>query len=93
MYQESEIVDLLMVVFLTPVMVVSVRSISLPGKRWFIAAYVAIAFGYILTVAEGYFAPEALNLLEHITHALAGVCFFVAALTLYRTSPRASEQI
>ena len=86
MYQESEIVDLLMVVFLTPIMYASVRAIHVPGKRWFVAAYLSIAVGYILTILEGYVAPDALNLAEHITHAVAGVCFLGASAALFRSS-------
>jgi len=53
MYQESEIVDLLMVLFLTPIMVAAYRVIKVQGKQWFAAAYAMIAVGYVLTVAEG----------------------------------------
>ena len=96
MYQESEIVDLLMVLFLTPIMVVSVRAITMPGKRWFVAAYIAITIGYVFTVVEGYVLPDLFNLLEHITHAIAGLCYMVAAVALLRASlaaqaPRASD--
>ena len=86
MYQESEIVDLLMVVFLTPIMYASVRAIHIPGKRWFVAAYLSIAVGYVLTILEGYVAPDALNFGEHVTHAVAGVCFLVASAALFRSS-------
>ena len=91
MYQESEIVDLLMLVFLTPVMVLSVRAIRLAGKRWFVAGYAAIAVGYVLTIIEGYAAPDLLNTLEHITHGIAGSCFLIGVVTLMRAARAGSD--
>jgi hypothetical protein len=85
-YQESEIVDLLMVLFLTPIMAVSVRAVHVVGKRRFIAGYLAIATGYVFTVAEGYAAPVFFNTLEHLAYAIGGACFFVATLALARAS-------
>ena len=86
MYQESEIVDLLMVLFLTPIMAVSARSIHAAGKRWFITGYLSIASGYVFTVAEGYLAPVLFNVLEHAAYAAGGIFFAVAAVRLARAS-------
>ena len=86
MYQESEIVDLLMVLFLTPIMAVSVRAVHVAGKRWFIAGYLAVASGYVFTVAEGYVAPVLFNVLEHAAYAAGGIAFAVAAVQLARAS-------
>ena len=85
-YQESEIVDLLMVAFLTPIMAASVRSIHIAGKRWFIAGYLALVTGYVFTFAEGFVWPDALNILEHACYALSGILFAVAAFQLLRAS-------
>lgn len=84
MYQESEIVDLLMVLFLTPIMVVTYRVVTVRGKRWFALSYLMIAVGYVFTVLEGYVAPEALNTLEHVTHALAGAFCLAGAASIFR---------
>lgn len=86
MYQESEIVDLLMVLFLTPIMVVAYRVVTVRGKRWFAAAYLMIAMGYVFTVLEGYVAPGALNALEHATYALAGACCLAGAASILRAA-------
>lgn len=88
MYQESEIVDLLMVLFLTPIMVATYRVIKVEGKQWFAAAYTMIALGYFLTVAEGFIARDALNLLEHVTHAFSGVFTLLGAAALFRSRRR-----
>lgn len=93
MYQESEIVDLLMVIFLTPLMVANVRAIHIPGKRWFVAGYLVVVLGYVLTVLEGFVAPEALNVAEHLSHAVMGALFFAGALSMFRSArARAAEQ-
>jgi phosphoglycerol transferase MdoB-like AlkP superfamily enzyme len=81
-YQESEIVDLLMVVFLTPIMYAAFRNLVLPGKRWFVFGYVAMLAGYVFTVVEGYYAPDVFNLLEHCSYALAGIGFAGGAWNL-----------
>lgn len=93
MYQESEIVDLLMVIFLTPIMAANVRAIHIPGKRWFVGGYLVVATGYVLTVLEGFIAPEALNIAEHASHAMMGALFFAGALSMFRSGrARAAEQ-
>lgn len=86
MFQESEIVDLLMVLFLTPIMVATYRVIKVEGRQWFAAAYTMIALGYVFTVAEGYVAPDALDLLEHVTHAFSGAFTLLGAAALFRSA-------
>jgi hypothetical protein len=84
--QESEIVDLLLVAFLTPIMATSVRAIRIAGKRWFVAAYLVLVSGYVFTVAEGHVWADGFNALEHAAYALSGILFAVAALRLLRAS-------
>ena len=86
MYQESEIVELLMVAFLTPIMAASVRAIHLTGKRWFIAAYLVIVAGYASSVAEGFVWFDVFNTLEHACYATAGVLYAIAAVRLGRAT-------
>lgn len=93
MYQESEIVDLLMVVFLTPIMAASVRAIHLAGKRWFVAAYLTIVAGYVFTVAEGYILADVFNVLEHACYAGAGMLFAVGLTILARASRRSEAGV
>jgi len=91
MYQESEIVDLLMVLFLTPIMVVAYRVVTIRGKRWFAAAYLMTATGYVLTVLEGYVAAGVLNTLEHATYAFAGVLCLVGFTHVFRAARTETE--
>lgn len=75
MYQGSEIVDLLMAVFLTPLIFAAFRTIRLPGKRWFVFAYAVMMCAYVFTIVEGYYAPDVFNMLEHFSYALSGLGF------------------
>jgi hypothetical protein len=75
MYQESEIVDLLMAVFLAPIMYATFRSLRLAGKPWFVLGFGAMVVGYVTTIAEGYYAPDLFNFLEHLSYAVSGIGF------------------
>lgn len=85
MYQESEIVDLLMVLFLTPVMAASLRSIHLAGRKLFIIGYFGVVAGFVFTIVEGYWLPDVFNALEHLSYGAAGVVLAVAAYKLMRS--------
>jgi len=84
-YQESEIVDLLMVLFLTPVMAASLRSIHLEGRNLFIVGYFAVVVGFVFTIAEGFWLPDVFNALEHASYGVAGVVLAVASFKLMRS--------
>ncbi|MDO8964454.1 MAG: hypothetical protein Q7W30_08200 [Coriobacteriia bacterium] len=84
-YQPSEIADLLVALFLTPVMWVGLRHIDLPGKRYFIAGYVAMLGAFSATIIEqnkafAYF--DLFNTVEHGAMAVAGVLFAFGAWRL-----------
>lgn len=91
MFQESEIVDLMLVVFLMPMLVIGIRSVQVAGKRWFIASYWAIVCGFIFTVIEGYAAPVVMNDLEHISYALGGIFLAIAVYALLRDLPEQAD--
>lgn len=88
MYQANEVVRLLLIVFLTPMVVTGMRSISVVGKRWFIGAYAAMVCGYVFTVAEGYVDAQLFNLLEHISYAVCGLLIAVAMFLFARDAER-----
>jgi hypothetical protein len=87
-YQESEIVDLLMAVVLTPVLYAVFRTVLLAGKRWFLLGYLAVIAGYTFTVIEGYVAEDLFNLLEHVSYAVGGVGFAVGAWSVLVSARR-----
>jgi hypothetical protein len=75
MYQESEIVNLLMALFLTPIMFATFRRLRIAGRPWFLLGYAAMMAGYVTTIAECYYAPDLFNLLEHLSYAISGIGF------------------
>jgi hypothetical protein len=75
MYQESEIVNLLMALFLTPIMFATFRRLRLSGKAWLLLGYTAMMVGYVTTIAEGYYAPDLFNFIEHLSYAVSGIGF------------------
>ncbi len=93
MYQESEVVDLILVVFLTPLLWVGLRSVTVAGKRWFVASYLSVVFAYVFTVAEGYVAEEFFNSLEHGFYALSGVCLVIAVRAFVREATSSLSEL
>jgi hypothetical protein len=83
-FQESEIVDLVLAIGLTPIMYASVRRLKIAGKTSFVVAYLLMVGAYVFTVAETVVAPEVLNLLEHGCLAGAGLLFVHGIWRLFR---------
>lgn len=94
MTQQSEIIALVLAVALTPVVIWTYRGISLPSKPLLAWGLGAILGAYAATVAESFIAPDALNLLEHLLYAVAGVCFAVlGCVMLWRRFGPADEDV
>jgi hypothetical protein len=79
MFQESEIVNLLVGFGSVPVVVLLARRVIIPRARVLYGGFVCILVGYAATVLEGMLLPELLNLLEHTSYAAAGLCFLAFA--------------
>lgn len=77
MTQRSEVIALVLAIALIPVAVWTYRGISLPAKPLLAWGLGAMLGAYAATVAESFIAHDALNLLEHLLFAAAGVCFAV----------------
>jgi hypothetical protein len=85
-HQPSEIVNLLIALFLTPVMWLGLRDVDAPGKPFFIGGYTAIVVAFAATVIEQ--APPfplyaVFNTLEHLSLGAAGVAFALGAWKVY----------
>ena len=76
MIQDNEIITL-MVGFAAAVFIhVNMRRVKrMPFYSWILASFYTILAGWILTVLEGFFLNNILNLLEHICYALSA--FFI----------------
>lgn len=44
-----------------------------PGSRLVLGAYSLLVAGWVLTVLEGFFWPNILNLLEHLCHTTSSI--------------------
>jgi len=74
MIQENEIVALILalgVLFFTLVYRHGLEDVAYPGIL--LAAFTFYCVGLILTVLEGLFWPDLLNILEHICHAISSI--------------------
>jgi hypothetical protein len=83
MYQESEIFNLVLggisLIFFTGF---GTRRLNIP--RSLLIAYGCLLLSYLFTVVEGFIAPDAFNLLEHLAVAVAGVVFAYGCLHISR---------
>lgn len=71
--QASEVVILLMALFLSPVMYATLSTVEFGGKRAFYLMYGLMITSYVATVAEGFVLGDLFNLLEHAALGAAGV--------------------
>jgi len=90
-YQESEIVQLILVAFLTPMLWIGVRTVHIFGRKRFIAAYWVMVCGYLFTVAEGYVAADLMNTLEHLSYAVSGALLAYAMYAFMRDARQQAE--
>jgi len=83
MFQENEIIMLLLGIgVLIFIFANRSRLKSLPASQLLFAGFGALLAGWVLTVLEGFFWGEALNLIEHVCYAasavlMAGWCWVV----------------
>jgi len=74
--QENELLTLLIAVgVLVFIATGGARIRKLPQWRWCLTAYLVMTVGWTLTVLEGLFWGDTLNLLEHI-------CYTISSITL-----------
>lgn len=92
MYQTSELVELAVVLAMTPMMAAMAGRIRLRAVRdASLVGYAAIAASSVFTVAEHASGRvnELLNFLEHSSVLIAGVAFCVAAFSLRAAARKA----
>lgn len=80
MLQPTEAYQLIVAVIVVPLIVRSLRSIDLPGKRPIGIGIGAMILAFVFTILEGYYAPEVFNTLEHAMYAASGVAFLWSAI-------------
>jgi mannose/fructose/N-acetylgalactosamine-specific phosphotransferase system component IIC len=85
-YQPSEIVNLILLLALTPIILGTARMFT---ARWISTIYWAYGFmlaAYITTILEGFVLPDLFNTVEHICYGAAGVAFAVLVVQVSRAS-------
>ena len=76
MIQENELVTLILGMSVLAFFVAGrVRIKILPAWRMFLLAFLVLVAGWMLTVLEGFFLPDLLNLLEHLCYAASTILF------------------
>jgi len=77
-YSESEVVSLVLGLAMIPVLIASRPDVASRFTNYFVVGYVFMLASNIFTIAEGYYAPELLNVLEHASLACASLIFAAA---------------
>ena len=80
MFQESEVVNLLVGFGSVPVIALLARRVSIPREKLLYGGFSFLLVGYVATVLEGVFFPDLLNFIEHYSYAASGLCFLAFAL-------------
>lgn len=89
MFQESEVVNLLVGLGSAVVVALLARRIPMPKGGLLYGGFGSLLLGYAFTVLEGFAWPEALNFAEHLCYAAAGVLFL--AFVVGAAAPRAAD--
>lgn len=89
MFQQSEIVSLLMGAALASIMYAGVRRIEFAGKQVLTVGLSALLAAYTFTVVETVVLPDLFNLLEHASLAASGVAFAIGLNQFARAEQRA----
>ncbi len=75
MWQHNEVVALIVALGGAVFCAVNWRRLRrLQGGAWVLCGYGAMLAGFSLSVLEGFWAPAALNAVEHVCYAAAGLC-------------------
>ncbi len=85
MFQESEIINLILAIVAVFVVISPVQKIRVPGFHFFYTAFFLIVAALIFTVVEGFIWHAAMNFLEHACYAMAALFFAVACRQKHRT--------
>lgn len=91
MFQQSELMILVLFVAFAPLGLLVYRRIEDAGKRWLIFGMAAMLTAYTSTVVEGFLVPPVFNALEHASFAVAGACFAMASYTLFANRAGAAK--
>ncbi len=82
MFNESEIINLLLGVVALIILFSVLKEVRLPGFKYFKTGFIILFFSYVFTVVEGICFKGLFNFLEHFGYALSGLLFAFACWKL-----------
>ncbi len=83
MYQENEILTLVLGIFVAIFIIYyNSQTKDLPFRKYLLAAYYLLLWGWFCTVAEGFVWYSFFNYSEHISYALGSVFLFIWSLKI-----------
>jgi len=86
MFQESEIITLIMGIVGICILFTSLKRFRFPGAEYFKAGFTVLFLSYVFTVAEGVLWQNLFNLLEHFGYLFSGCLFAVGCVRLSESS-------
>ena len=90
MFSPTEAVTLTIQLAALPLVLVMLRSSSIPGRSWFGAAYACLLLSNTCTVTEDFFWPVVCDTIEHLSMAVFALLFLRGVWVFLRDHP-ASE--
>jgi len=86
MFQESEIINIILALISILMFAFVFKKMGLPRLRLLYIGFIFMLCGYLFTVIEGVIWLEFFNLLEHLCYALSSISFAAGCLSIIRHS-------
>ncbi|MFH1672230.1 MAG: hypothetical protein ABIF87_02210 [Pseudomonadota bacterium] len=86
MFQESEIINLILAVISVLMFASIFKKKGLPKLRLIYIGFFFLLGGYLFTVIEGVLRLEFFNLLEHLCYAVSGIFFAAGCRTIMQNA-------
>lgn len=84
MFEESEIINLILGIVSLVIVIYETNKREIPGFRLFLAGFLCVVLARIFTVVEGVFLRDILNTLEHLSYVLGAFLFVIGCWSLNR---------
>jgi hypothetical protein len=85
MFNESEIINLLLGIAALFILFSILKNVELPHLNLFQRSFTILLFSYVFTVVEGVCYKSLFDFLEHLGYALSGISFSYACWKLSLT--------
>ncbi|NOZ12969.1 MAG: hypothetical protein GXO69_04885 [Acidobacteria bacterium] len=84
MFQESEVVNLILALLIVVLFLIFSRGYRRPRFPFLYLGFFFMLLAYIFAVAEGVLFPVFFTLAEHFCHAVSGLFFLLGCLKMVR---------